>query len=400
MLAASLLSLLLPQSDPLGASRDLAALLRAAPRFERFVAVLDAARANRLQILLSEPVAHDGRIVLRRSRLGDPEQYFYPASAIKICGAVAALLRLNAHNADHGTAFGLDTRLTIEPRFAGDARIDRDASNVDDGLLTVRHMLRKMLLVSDNGAYNHCLEVVGADGLNRSMWDAGFASVRLWHRLSERRSLQENRQTRGVVLRDGGRAVTLPARDAGVELSNQGWDDLEVGAGYMRDGRRVDGPMSFATKNAIRLEDLQDILVEIVRPEIDTARVGFPGLSTEQRAFLVEALGQLPSESRNPRFDPVRVPDHCCKFVLPGVRRVVPAEHVRVYDKIGRAYGFSIENAWIEDRRTGRGFFLAVVLYTNSNRILNDDDYDYETLADPFLEAVGEVIASVVFETR
>ncbi len=83
--------------------------------------------------------------------------------------------------------------------------------------------------------------------------------------------------------------------------------------------------------------------------------------------------------------------------MLRGVRKVIPAEHLRVYDKIGRAYGFSVENAYLEDTRTGRGCFLAIVLYTNPDGVLNDDRYGYEELADPFLDGVGEVVARAVF---
>ncbi len=371
--------------------RDLEALLRTAPRC---AAMLDDARTHRLQVLLAEPYERaDGTIALAHSRLGDPDRYFYPASSIKLCGAVALLTTLNAHNLEHGTALGLDSRLVIEPRFDGDERVERDDSNVVDGTLTVAHALRKLFLVSDNQAYNHCLEVTGQDGVNRAMWRAGFASARLWHRLSEPRSLAENRVTRPTRVGD----VLFAARDAGVELSNERFTDRRLGTGYLADGELVDGPMSFDEKNAIALEDLQAVLVEVVRPEIDTGRRGFPELTVEQRAFVVQSLGSLPRECDNPVYDPEDVPDHACKFVWRGVSRVVPPEHLRVYDKIGRAYGFSVENAYVEDRRTGRGFFLAIVVYTNPDGVLNDDRYAYAELAEPFLDDVGEVVARAVF---
>ena len=111
---------------------------------------------------------------------------------------------------------------------------------------------------------------------------------------------------------------------------------------------------------------------------------------------MVSTLGEYPSESSNPKFDPTKVPDHYCKFVLPGVVKVIPKQYLRIYDKIGRAYGFSIENAYIEDRRTGAGFFLAAVLYTTPDGILNDDAYAYEEIADPFFVALGERITRAV----
>ncbi|MFN8823872.1 MAG: serine hydrolase [Planctomycetota bacterium] len=371
--------------------RDLAAILAAEPACR---AVLAQAAAHRLQVLLAEPIERaDGSLGLRRSSLGDPSQYFYPASAIKLCGAIAALLHLNAHNQSAGTSLGLDSAWAIEKRFAGDVRIDADPSNVQDGRLTVRHALRKLLLVSDNAAYNHCFDLCGQDGLNAAMWRGGFASVCLWHRLSEARKPDEHGVTRAVRI-DG---TLFPARDAHAALDNRGWRELDVGTAHVDGGEPKPVPLSFAQKNAIALQDLQDVLVEVVRPEIDTGKRGFPELTTAQRQFLVTTMGEYPRESTNPKYDSAAHPDHDCKFVLRGVRSVVPQEHLRVFDKIGRAYGFSIENAWIEDTRTGAGFFLAIVLYTNQDGVLNDDRYEYETVADPFLDAVGAAVARAVW---
>jgi hypothetical protein len=383
--------LLLAPQEP----RDLQALLAATP--QQFGKVLAGARACRLQILLGEVVAGpEGRPTLRRSRLGDPRQYFYPASSIKLAGAIAALIELNRLNAERGTAFGLDSEWRIEARFRGDTAIDLDPSNVDGGRLTVRHDLRKLFLVSDNAAYNHCFEFVGRARLDSILRTAGWSSCRLWHRLSEVHPEVEHVQTRGVTLREGDRELAIPPRDLEHELANDWCTELDVGSAWMRDGERVAGPMSFARKNAIELQELQDLLVAVVRPEIGIGRRGFPELTLAQRAFLVQALGELPRESRNPVYPEAAFPDHGCKFVLPGVRRVVPKEHLRVYDKIGRAYGFSIENAYVEDTRTGAGFFLAAVLYTNADGVLNDDEYDYEAVADPFFADLGEVIARAV----
>lgn len=365
--------------------RDLGALLLADGRLQ---AILREARAHRLQVLLGEPhVTAAGRVELVRSRLGDARQYFYPASTVKLGAAVAALVELNRINAALGTAFDLDVELQIAPRFAGDP---------PDARFALRRDLRLLFLRSDNPAFNHCYELVGPQRLNAMLHEAGFPSWRLWHRLAERRPLREQRATRAVTLRQHGREHLVPARQHELALDNSDYDDLLVGDGHLVDGELVARPMSFAQKNAVALEDLQDMLAAVVRPEIATGRRGFPELSLQQRAFLVQALGELPRESRDPVLDAAGHPDEFCKFILPGVRRVVPAEHVRVYDKIGRAYGFSIENAYVEDMRSGRGFFLAAVLYTNPDGVLDDDRYGYAEIADPFLVALGEVVTRAV----
>ncbi|MHC4992397.1 MAG: serine hydrolase, partial [Planctomycetota bacterium] len=150
--------------------------------------------------------------------------------------------------------------------------------------------------------------------------------------------------------------------------------------------------------NAVTLRDLQDMLAALVRPDIDINRRGFPELTVAQRQFLLEAMRQLPRESADPRYDAKDHPDEYVKFLLPGLARVVPLPHLHVYNKVGRAYGFSIENAYVEDARTGAGFFLAAVLYTNPNGTVNDGEYDYERLADPFFADLGEVIAREIWK--
>ena len=356
---------------------------------ERFAPILEALDEHRLQIELAELTdTSDGRLTLRRSSLGTPARYFYPASSIKICAAVAALLKLNRINESRGTAFGLDSELSVQPLFDGDAR---------EGPIPIRRQINELFIVSDNQAFNRLYDFVGHRELNEAMHAAGFTSCRILHRLSEFRSPADHRRTRATRLVDNRGAIsTQRVRISDLLADNADLDDFEIGDAFYRNGHRVTGAFSFRAKNSISLRELQDLLIAVVRPEIATGKPGFPGLSIEQRRFLTDAMRRLPRESQDPTYDPDRYPDHYVKPLLPGVNRVVPAPHARIYNKTGRAYGFSIENAYVEDRRTGRGFFLAVVLYTNPNRTLNDDDYAYENVADPFFADLGEVVARVV----
>src|SRR5262245_23331059 len=155
--------------------RDLQAMLSAEPA--KFGAVLEHAREYRLQILLGEPfVDGDGRVRLHQSSLGDARQYFYPASSVKLGAAIAALLELQRLAAEAKAPFDLDAEWTIHRRFAGDAAMPEEA-------IPMRRDLRRLFLVSDNAAFNHCFELVGPRRLNDALWQAGFTSARIWHRL-------------------------------------------------------------------------------------------------------------------------------------------------------------------------------------------------------------------------
>lgn len=372
-------------------SRDLEALLRT--QEDDFRAVLAAQRQHRLQILLAEPVtAPDGKVTLRRSRLGDPRQYFYPASTVKLGAAVAALLELQRLSVEQGDAFTIDARWRALPRFDGDP--------VDPPWIQVADDLRAMLIVSDNPPYNRCFELLSQKGLNDALWGAGLSSARMWHRLSEARTVDEHRVTRQIAIQQGDTSLAIAPREAGAVLDNGAFDELLVGSSHMRGKERVEQPMSFADKNAITLEDLQDLLAMVVRPDIDLGKRGFPELAVTARAFLVEQLGAYPRECPSPKYDEKKHPDEYCKFLLPGLRRVVPADSLRVYAKIGQAYGFAIENSYVENVATGRGFFVAAVIYVNADGCIGDDRYEYESVADPFFASLGEVLARAVFAAK
>ena len=119
-------------------------------------------------------------------------------------------------------------------------------------------------------------------------------------------------------------------------------------------------------------------------------------LEEDDRAFLVGALSTLPSESLDPKFDPAEHPDDELKPLLPGLRRIAPRERWRIVDKLGWAYGFMVENAYVEDRESGRGLFLAATLYVNADGVLNDDRYEYAEVARPFMADLGEVVGRML----
>jgi hypothetical protein len=364
--------------------RDLAALLA-----KDETGLADALRRHkelRIQILVGEPqVRDDGKVTLRRSRFGDPRQYFYPASTVKLGAAVAALLELQRLSREQQDPFTLDAKWRALPRFPGDA--------VDPPWIPIADDLRAMLIVSDNPPYNRCFELLSQKGLNEALWRAGLSSARMWHRLSEPRTVEEHRMTRQLAIQQGDTSLAIAPREAGAKLENSAFTELEVGTSHMRGKERVEKPMSFADKNAIALEDLQDLLAMVVRPDIDLGKRGFPELSVTSRAFLIEQLGAYPRECPSPTYDEKGHPDEYCKFLLPGLRRVLPKDSLRVYAKIGQAYGFAIENSYVEDTATGRGFFVAAVIYVNADGCVGDDRYEYESVADPFFASLGEALA-------
>ncbi len=356
-------------------------------------ALLAAAPEHRLQAVLGlVEEGPDGRPVLVQHGFRLGAEYFYPASAVKLFAAVAALERLAELRLETGLGIDADTPLVFHPLFADEELEDDDPSNLEGGRITVRHEIRKLFLVSDNSAFNRLYELVGQDRLAASLARAGLGEARIVHRLQELRSPEENLRAPRVDLVGDGFRQTLPESTAEPLPPAPAIAGIEVGRAHLAGGSKVEHPMDFTDKNRFALADLQRGLCKVVRPEVDCGGPGFR-LDESDRRLLLEAMSQLPRESANPVYDPAEHPDDYVKFLLPGLARVLPADRLGIANKVGQAYGFTTENAWVVDRQTGRGFFLAATLYTNADGVLNDDDYEYDTVALPFLADLGEAAA-------
>ena len=361
-------------------------------------AVLGAPEQFRVQVLVSEVSnGTEGRTRLVRNGYRVDAEYFYPASAIKLCAAVAALRKIEDARERHGGGDLLDATMVIGPLSASETAQAADESNLDGGRITVGHEIRKLALVSDNQAFNRLYDLVGHEELNARMHALGLGSAVINHRLSETRPIADQRATAEVRLRTpDGRAITIPAQAGTGTYTNAERPGLLVGNGHKRGDELVGEPMDFTGRNGISLVDLQDLLVKVARPDIQLRTPGLR-LSDEHREWLLRAMTEYPRESRNPVYPEAEYPDEFCKFLLPGVRRVlpsaVPGERVEITGKIGQAYGFTIENSYLVNPASGRAVFVTAVIYTNADGILNDDTYEYATVAEPFLADLGELVA-------
>jgi hypothetical protein len=101
-------------------------------------------------------------------------------------------------------------------------------------------------------------------------------------------------------------------------------------------------------------------------------------------------MSLLPSHSSGP--DRTQ-PDDFVKYCLPGLDAVAPRSDWILASKCGQAYGFSSDLAFITHRRSGNSAILAATIYTNANGIINEDIYEYHTVARPFFKTLAAAVA-------
>jgi hypothetical protein len=119
-----------------------------------------------------------------------------------------------------------------------------------------------------------------------------------------------------------------------------------------------------------------------------------PGLWLNEcdRPVVERTWCQPRAESKNPVFPPEEHDILRFKPVMGGLLRVAPATRWGVWSKAGTAYGFRIENAYVVDQQQKRAMFLTVAIYANADGTLNDDQYEYDTVADPFIHDLAEAV--------
>ena len=75
-------------------------------------------------------------------------------------------------------------------------------------------------------------------------------------------------------------------------------------------------------------------------------------------------------------------------------------DHIRIFNKVGDAYGFLTDASYIVDFKNGIEFILSATIYANENQTFNDDNYEYDEIGLPFLRDLGQAIYEVELERR
>lgn len=364
---------------------------------DRLGAVMDDPAGHRVQVIYTRVGrSHDGDRELLRERFRiDPDGYFYPASVIKFPIAVAALEWLNdldVPGLDRDTTMLTDAVRPAQTPATEDATAPR-------GMPSVAHYIRKLSIVSDNDASNRLFELLGTDELKARLARWGMTETRLTHRLAVRLPPEENRHFNPVRFVDqDGIVHAVPAR-TGANLA-AGVEPIPLGVGELIAGAYVEGPKDFAGLNHMPLAEVHGLLEAIVFPDL-VPEATRPGITTSDRALLLEAMRVMPSESDIEAYrDADRFPDGFANYFIMGRDPSRLPKGVTITNKVGRAYGFLTETAHIVDSVYEVEFLLSATVHVNANRIYNDDDYEYDELGFPFLAELGRLMLEHARKTR
>lgn len=317
----------------------------------------------------------------------DAQRYFYPASSIKMPIAFLALEKMNKLG-----IVGLDKHSVMTH---GAGHPPQTAQEVDSssatGLPSLAHYVKKLFIVSDNDAYNRLFEFLGQRYINEMLWDKGFRDVKITHRVGIGGfGVEENRYTNPVSFYQDDDLLYHQGEVYGVADRKFDLTETLRGKGQMRNDSLVNEPFDFSTKNYISLRTLLHTQIAVIFPETFPLKQQFE-LTDDDYRMLYQYMSELPRESAHPNYSK---PDNYGKFFIFGDQPEdtrIP-ENIRIFNKVGWAYGFLTDVSYIVDFESGAEFFLAANIHVSANGVYNDGVYEYEEIGLPFLAEVGRIV--------
>lgn len=316
----------------------------------------------------------------------DSNLYFNPASTVKL---PLALLSLEKLNKMHIKAVDKYTAMQFDSIYSWQIPMYKD-STAQSGFPSLAQFIKKAFLISDNDAYNRMYQFVDQHNINSNLHEKGYKSIRITRQFMGL-SAEKNRHTNPIRFIDNdGKLIYMqpPAYNTDSFYFDK---IIKVGkAHYNSNDSLINEPIDFTKVNNVPLEDLQQMLQSVLFPSSVPARQRF-NLTKDDYKFLYQYLSQYPSETDYPKYDTAQYYDSYVKFYFRSGSHQMPP-NIRVFNKVGWAYGFLIDVSYVIDLKNNLEFMLTSTVYANSDEILNDDKYDDETVGWPFLYQIGQSI--------
>lgn len=358
-------------------------------KIDQFQTVLDSADYYEVQVIYTQINRDENNIPSFKSFYFhfDSTHYFYPASTVKLPAVLLSLEKLRELNIQHLDKY---TPMLHDSLYSGQLSVNKDTTS-ENNMASVAHYSKKILIVSDNDAYNRLYEFMGQKEFNNRLRKKGYASARILHRLERPLSRDQNAHTEAVTffqkhgpVYEQPMLVNEPLYEAPQKILK--------GKGSIKNDTLINEPFDFSYKNFYPLNEQQRILRSVLFPQSVPASQRF-NIPEEDRAFVMKYMSQLPTETAYPPYnqDTTYYTDAYCKFFMFGGKGSIPS-NVRIFNKVGDAYGYLIDNAYVVDFDKGIEFMLSAVVLSNKDGIFNDGVYDYETIGYPFLKNLGNVV--------
>ncbi len=313
----------------------------------------------------------------------DADYYFNPASMVKMPLAFLAiekLYELNQPGVNKYTTMQFDSNYQRQVAMYAD-------SSAQNKKPSIAHFVKRAFLISENDPYNRLYQFMGQGPTNQKLLAKGYTSSKITKQFMGYTD-DQNRHTNGIQFMDEKGLPILKLDPQYNKDSFQFGAPILIGdAHWNSKDQVVNAPFDFTRHNNISLEDMQKMLQSIIFPASVPKQNRF-NMTEADRLFLLQYLSQYPSETNYPKYDSAHFYDSYVKFFFQDSTHSMP-KHIRVFNKVGWAYGFLTDVSYVLDTKNNIDYMLSATLYVNSDGVVNDSKYDEETVGFPFLNKIG-----------
>ena len=337
-----------------------------------------------IQVLLTKIDQYNSQVDFQEYKYQlDDNKYFYPASTIKLPIVVLALKKINELRSK-------GSEITLKSKIILNYKDDYSELLIRDSITSFQNLIADVFLVSDNSASNILIDFIGYNYFNEEMKNAGFDKTYLNHKFNPDPYVNSTWQISDLdnniisSLNDNQKIIKANDKTIGLEKGEKRYFKGEI----------LDESLNFSEKNRSSVTDMHNLIKYIFYPEIFDSTNTF-NLNVEDYDFLRYWMSRFTYEDIGQKFiGDEKFFETYNKFFIHGDEQSLSNEQIRVYNKIGQAYGTSIDNGLIKNYQDNVEFILTATIYTNKNKVINDNLYEYDDLAVPFLAKLSRSIYS------
>ena len=303
----------------------------------------------------------------------DNNVYFYPASTMKLPIVALTLQKINELR-------NTGINITVESKIL---LLSADQITTET---TFKDLISKVFLVSDNSASNILINFLGYNYFNQQMREKGLNTIVLNHKFNPDPYVKTDWKIytldRDLISKDETQEI----------IEHNNLDNLLQGKFQILNGEKVATPFNFKTKNKASLRDLDGVMKRIIYPDLfqEQDRIN---LSDQDYNFLRYWMSRFTFEDIGIEYQKdSQYFDSYNKFFIYGDSTNTIDRKIRIYNKVGVAYGALTDISYIRDYQKNIEFFLSATIYVNQNQIVNDNIYEYDDLGIPFLAELARQV--------
>ncbi len=303
----------------------------------------------------------------------DNNVYFYPASTMKLPIVALTLQKINELR-NKGINITVESKILL---------LSADQITTET---TFKDLISKVFLISDNSASNILINFLGYNYFNQQMREKGLNTIVLNHKFNPDPYVKTDWKIytldRDLISKDETQEI----------IEHNNLDNLLQGKFQILNGEKVATPFNFKTKNKASLRDLDGVMKRIIYPDLfqEQDRIN---LSDQDYNFLRYWMSRFTFEDIGIEYQKdSQYFDSYNKFFIYGDSTNTIDRKIRIYNKVGVAYGALTDISYIRDYQKKIEFFLSATIYVNQNQIVNDNIYEYDDVGIPFLAELARQV--------